>query len=376
MYVDDRSRKRRRVCLMTPNLVPYDAIGNDVRGMAECLQRSGYRAEIYAETVHPDFIGLAETLDVRTHSFWRDSDALLIYHHSMGWSTGESVLSDARCRVVIRYHNVTPPQFFQSYSLDHAAVCEAGQHSTKTIALIPEALFWAASEFNAEDLMGYGASSSHCKVLAPFHSTERLACNPISSEVVKGSKQHRGTKLLFVGGMKPNKGHARLIQVLAAYSDYADPNALLILPGTFDPRLMNYVEALRRFAAQLGVESKVQFVGPVDDSQLRSYYFCADVFVCLSEHEGFCVPLLEAMYFRLPIVAHNCTAIPETIGDAGLLLDENELPSIVESIAVCAEHDDRSRTLTAVGWQRYSDHYSQQRIERNFLSLVEEVFQA
>jgi glycosyltransferase involved in cell wall biosynthesis len=363
------------VCLMTPNLVPYDAIGNDVRGMAECVQRFGYRAEIYAENVHPALSGIAEKLDVKTHSFWRDRDALLIYHHSMGWSVGESVLSNASCRIVIRYHNVTPPRFFQPYSSNYAAVCEAGQHSTEAIALTPEALFWATSEFNAEDLIGCGARSSRCKVLPPFHSTERLASNPMCPEVVHACKQHRGTKLLFVGGLKPNKGHARLIQVLAAYSDYADPNALLLLPGTFDPRLMNYAEALRRFAAQLGVESKVQFVGPVDDSQLRSYYFCADVFLCLSEHEGFCVPLLEAMYFRLPIVAHNCTAIPETVGEAGLLWDENDLASIVESIAVCAERDDRSRTLTTVGWQRYSEHYSEQCIERNVLSLVEECFQ-
>jgi glycosyltransferase involved in cell wall biosynthesis len=151
---------------------------------------------------------------------------------------------------------------------------------------------------------------------------------------------------------------------------------VLLLPGSFDSRLSNYTAALRQFAAQLGVESRVLFVGPVDEAQLRSYYFCADVFLCLSEHEGFCVPLLEAMYFRAPIVAHNSTAIPETVGDAGLVWDEDELRGIVESIAVCAERDDRSHTLAAAGWRRYSEHYSLQRIEQRFLSLVEEAFAA
>lgn len=100
------------------------------------------------------------------------------------------------------------------------------------------------------------------------------------------------------------------------------------------------------------------------------------MFLCLSEHEGFCVPLLEAMHFRTPIIAHNSTAIPETIGQAGLVWDEDDLAFIVESIAICAERDDRSRALAAAGFQRYSEHYSPQRIKQSFLSLVEEAFQA
>jgi glycosyltransferase involved in cell wall biosynthesis len=371
-----RSLKSRRVYLLTPNLVPHDAIGNDVVGMAQSLRRSGYEVEVYAEGIHPALAGTAEKLDMSTHSFWRDREALLIYHHSTGWVNGQAILTDARCCVAIKYHNVTPPRFFEPYSSEYVVSCEAGQLATETVALTPNALFWGDSKFNSEDLIEGGADPNRCRVLAPFHCLNRLAESPLSPEVIQSCRQHRGPKLLFVGGLKPNKGHARLIQVLAAYNSYADPDAVLLLPGSCDPRLANYAAALRQFAAQLGVESKVLFVGPVDDSQLRSYYFCADVFLCLSEHEGFCVPLLEAMHFRTPIVAHNSTAIPETVGDAGLLWEEDELACIVESIAVCAERDDRSRALAAAGFQRYSDYYSPQRIEQHFLSLVEEAFQA
>lgn len=371
-----QSRKPQRVCLMTPNLVPYDAIGNDVQGMAECLRRSGYLVETYAEGVHPALSGVAEILDPKTQGFWRDQDVLLIYHHSIGWPLGQSILAEAKCRVVVKHHNVTPPRFFKPYSADYVISCEAGQIATEAVARTPDALFWGDSEFNNEDLIQRGCDPDRCRVVAPFHGVDRLAKSPLSHDVVQACKQYRGARLLFVGGLKPNKGHARLIQALAAYSSYADPDSVLILPGSCDSRLTNYVQALRHFAGQLGVESRVLFVGPVDESQLRSYYFCADVFLCLSEHEGFCVPLLEAMHFRTPIVAHNCTAIPETVGSAGLVWDENDLGCIVESIAVCAERDDRGRSLAEAGWSRYSEYYAPQRIERTFLSLVEEALQA
>jgi glycosyltransferase involved in cell wall biosynthesis len=367
---------RPRVCLITPHLVQHDAIGNDVLGMAECLRRSGYRVTVYAETVQPELISVADQLDSGTDPFWRSRETLLIYHHSMGWPLGQSILERASCRIVIKHHNVTPPRFFRPYSYDYAVSCQAGQRATEAVALTSGALFWADSEFNAEDLVSCGTDTGRCRILPPFHRIERLAESAVSRDVIYACKQHRGAKLLFVGGLKPNKGHAKLIQALAAYSSYADPDAILLLPGSCDSRLSNYTAALRQFAANLGVESRVRFVGAVDDSQLRAYYFSADVFLCLSEHEGFCVPLLEAMHFRTPIVTHNTTAIPETVGGAGLVWEENELPSIVESIAVCAEHDDRSRTLAAAGFQRYSDHYSPQRIQQKFLSLVEEAFQA
>jgi glycosyltransferase involved in cell wall biosynthesis len=109
---------------------------------------------------------------------------------------------------------------------------------------------------------------------------------------------------------------------------------------------------------------------------LRAHYLAADVFLCLSEHEGFCVPLLEAMYFRVPIVAHRCTAIPETVGEAGLLWEEDEIGCMVDSIAVCAEEDDYRQRLVRLGWDRYSRYYSANQLEQKFLSLVDEATRA
>src|SRR6476660_5833183 len=173
MAVNMCSLQPRRVCLMTPNLVPYDAIGNDVLGMAASLQRSGYKVETYAEVVHPALVGAARKLDMSSQSFWRDRDTLIIYHHSTGWVNGQSILDEARSRIVIKYHNVTPSRFFKPYSSEYVTACEAGQLATDTVALTPNAVFWGDSQFNNEDLIERGADPSRRRVVAPFHCIER-----------------------------------------------------------------------------------------------------------------------------------------------------------------------------------------------------------
>lgn len=216
---------------MTPTLVPHDAIGNDVLGMAESLRKRGYKVETYAEFVHPALAGAAHKLDMGAHSFWRDRQMLLIYHHSTGWVNGQSILNHARCHVVIKYHNVTPPRFFKPYSAEYVTACEAGQLATDAVALTPDAIFWSDSQFNNQDLIERGVDPNRCRVLAPFHCVDRLAESPLACDVIHSCNQHSGLKLLFVGGLKPNKGHARLIQALAACNSHAGLNAVLLLPG-------------------------------------------------------------------------------------------------------------------------------------------------
>jgi glycosyltransferase involved in cell wall biosynthesis len=342
--------------------------------MTLSLRRHGFSVTTYAESVHPAFQGVAEQLDLESLPRFDDKDTLLIYHHSVGWQAGQDVLAQANCRIAIKHHNVTPPRFFEPFSPAHTQACVAGEYATGEVARTPGALFWGDSYYNCAGLIELGAPADRCKVLPPFHSTAEMAASPIAPDIAFARKQHRGPKLLFVGGLKPNKGHIRLIQVLAAYTKHVDRNAILMLPGTFDPQLSRYTDMLRQCAKELDVERNVMFVGPVSASQLRAYYFAADVFLCLSEHEGFCVPLLEAMYFRVPIVAHKCAAIPETVGEAALVWEEHELGCIVESIAACAEGDDLSRCLVAAGWERYSREYSPARIEAQLLSLVEEAW--
>jgi glycosyltransferase involved in cell wall biosynthesis len=368
------SSNGRRVVIMTPALMLYDAIGNDVRGMASTLRSAGLRVEVYAEYVHPDLREEASTIEPRGPAFWGDKEALLIYHHSMGWPLGQKILAGARCRTIVKHHNVTPPEFFEQYSPDHAAGCKAGEDATRQLAANRRAYFWADSQFNADDLMRQGAPFDRCAVLPPFHATEQLSQAAVAPEVIQSCREHSGLKILFVGGIKPNKGHFNLLRALAHHVRRGDPDAMLLLAGAADPRLKQYTEGLRQVATELHVDGNVKFVGSVTPSELRSYYMSADVFLCLSDHEGFCVPLLEAMYFRVPVVAHNCSAIGETLGTAGLVWDRQEMGGIAESLWLCLERDSRYRDLVELGWQRYHQRFSTELIRSRFLALVEEAF--
>jgi glycosyltransferase involved in cell wall biosynthesis len=146
----------------------------------------------------------------------------------------------------------------------------------------------------------------------------------------------------------------------------------LIFIGGCDPRLAGYQQSLRQYArALLLYEDEVVFAGSVTQSQLRTYYAAADTFLCTSEHEGFCVPLVEAMLLRVPIVAWARTAVGETVGNAGLVWEEDDPDLLAESLAAVLESSSLRRTLVEWGFRRYREHFAVARIEQRFLAMVE-----
>lgn len=361
--------------LITTNLAPHDAIGNDLLGMRECLIRAGYRTEAYAADVHPSLANLARPLSMAGEEFRKNPKALLIYHHSMGWPAGEELLETCACRIAVKYHNITPPRYFEPYSDPFTQACRAGEAANFRVAAHRTAMFWGDSSFNCGDLARYGAPRDRCRVLAPFHNTEQMTEVPLDRQLLKRYQGAPGAKILFVGGVKPNKGHLQLIRVFSAYRRKYDSAARLFIVGGMDPRLDAYTNHLRDTVTAYGLENHVVFSGGVSASGLRSYFLMSDVFLCLSEHEGFCVPLIEAMFFRNPVIAAASTAIPETVGDAGILWPEDELACFVESIAVCVENHEVRRGLQEKAWQRFQEKYGRDALAANFLKLVEEILE-
>jgi glycosyltransferase involved in cell wall biosynthesis len=364
----------RRVILVTPSLAPFDAIGNDVIGMRECLARAGFAVELYAGEVHPRLSSVGRKLDLDSQTFWEDREALLVYHHSMGWPEGQDLLESARGRIVVKYHNITPPRFFQPYSDVYTAACRAGECANFRVANHRRAIFWGDSTFNCDDLQRYGAKLSRCRVLAPFHCAEDAVDTPHDRAVLQRYGARSGTKLLFVGGIKPNKGHIQLLRVTAEYKRAYDPDVTLFLPGAIDPRLKAYQRHLEDVIGAHGLHDNVVFPGSVSAAALRSYFLLCDVFLCLSEHEGFCVPLIEAMVHRMPIVAASRTAVGETVDGAGLLWEEDAAGYYVEGIAACMESASTRQTLQTAGFRRFETHFRREVLGGRLLELVEEAF--
>jgi glycosyltransferase involved in cell wall biosynthesis len=349
--------KKRRIHILTPDLVPYDAIGNDVTQMREALLEHGYAVRIFAEGIHPRYAAIAEPLSNAPDHLWQSPEDLLIYHHSTAWGAGETILFKTKNRILIRYHNVTPPHFFSRYSIQYHRACAAGLEATRRIARLRNIDILGASSFNCNDLIALGAPVERCRVLPPLHLTEQLGQEPFDIPTIQLYSGEM-VNILFVGGIKPNKGHIRAIRAFAKYYHQFNSRSRLIFAGGTDNRLRSYTTELRRLAAGLGLNNQVIFTGSITGAELKSLYVSADVFLSASEHEGFCVPLIEAMYFRVPVLAWGKAAVPETMGGCGFVLNDWDELQVASHIGKIATDSELANHLGDLGRIRYRDLFS------------------
>ncbi len=361
-----------RVFLLVPSFQPHDAVGNDVLGMYQVLCEAGYPTTIFAEHIHAAFASITAKLRLEADRFWLDRDAILIYHHAIDWPLGEEVLRRSKNKLVIRYHNVTPPEFYTNYDDFYCSCCRKGVEATQRLAQVHPHRIWGASQFNCEEFVRLGVPRDRCRVSPPIHHTEEIGDASLDTAI---AGDYRGTipNILFVGAFRPNKGHLKAIETFAAYRELSTRPARLFLVGSFDPRLAGYVEELKQYARLLEVEESVFLAQSVSVSQLRAYYSVASVFLCVSEHEGFCVPLVEAMYFRVPIIAWATTAVGETCGGCGVVYEDFDADALAKGIDECVENPSASRSLAQRGRERYESIFSLEAIRPRLLRLVEEV---
>ncbi|MGA3097773.1 MAG: glycosyltransferase [Bryobacteraceae bacterium] len=365
------SRPTLRIFLLVPTFQPHDAVGNDVLGMYRILREAGYDTAIYAEHVHADFAGITSKSRLGADDLWRDPQAILIYHHAIAWDLGEQILRRSKNKIVIKYHNITPPEFFEPYVPRYYEHCVKGMEATRRLAQLHVNFVWGASQYNNEDFIALGIPRERCRVAPPIHHIEELAAAPLDA-VITGAYRDGVPNILFVGAFRPNKGHAKALEVFAAYRRLTACPARLFFVGSFDHLLAGYEEHVKQYARALEVHDEVFLAHSVTLSQLRSYYAMASVFLCVSEHEGFCVPLVEAMHFRAPIVAWANAAVGETCGGCGTILDKFDEVALARAIEECLDNPARSRSMADRGRQRYETAFSPGAIRTRLLELVEE----
>ncbi len=368
------SSTRPRVFVVVPQLQPHDAVGNDVLGMEACFAAAGFQTTILAQWIRPGLEGRARLVDREDPSIWSRPEDILIYHHAIQWELGEKLLASTRTRVVIKHHNVTPAAFYEPYSDEAARSCQEGMEATRRMARLRSAWYWGDSAFNAGELMREGAPPERCRVVPPCHRIEtELACARLDTQVLGRSR--RDARILSVGALRPHKGQRKALEVFARYRELAQENSTLVLVGSSDPRLKTYEEELRERAVALQVAQNVEIVSNATPGQLRAHYLAANVFLCVSEHEGFCVPLAESMYFRLPIVAWGITAVKETCGDAAFVTDRYDPEWLAQRIDGCVEDPALGRDLACRARSRYENEFRPDAIERRLLDLLEEVIE-
>jgi L-malate glycosyltransferase len=291
-----------------------DAIGHEVLGIQRVLRAAGYESEIFVEAVDP-------RLEDVTHDYLElprvsHPDNILIHHFSIG-SRASRLAYALPDRMVLVYHNITPPRFFVDVHPVLMQQCFLGRRELGFFASRCD-LALGDSEYNRQELEAAGFPRTDVLPVIPDFS--HLAVPPDDVNA-KWFDDHR-VNLLFVGRVIPSKRIDDVIRWFHAYKKWFNPRSRLLLVGS-DTGFEHYVITLHDFIARLGV-SDVHLLGHVSNEELVAYYDIADVFVCASEHEGFCVPLIEAFHMGIPVIAYAAAAVPGTMDGGGLLVQTKD----------------------------------------------------
>ena len=357
-----------RIAILTPTLTPADAVSNDVLTMRRVLCERGHEVRIFAENSNLAGEQIAEP--AAALPYLKTSNDVLIYHHSIGCAAGVETLQAASCRKIVKYHNVTPPEFFEGISEQHQRLCESGRSQLKDIVAAQPDLYLAASAFNKSDLIAAGSEEHKTFVVAPFNQADGLRAGEADLDLFD-TYHDDSVNLLTVGGVRPNKGHADLIEAFATYYYNFNGQARLFIVGAANNAFDRYAATLRQLIDWWSIDSRIVFTGEVSNESLKSYYLLADALLMTSEHEGFCVPLVEAMAMKVPIVAYASTAIPETAQDTALIWDERDPYLMAQSIDFLQTNEAARMALVYRGSRRYEENFSNQVIEKQFLKLLD-----
>ena len=351
-----------RIVQMLPTLSYGDAIGNHALTLFSALKKAGYRTEIYARNIDKR---IRQKAFCYVDKYKDDKDTVILYH----LSTGDDLnvrMCGFRARKVIIYHNITPAFFFEDYRTAGYGLCLSGERQMKKLAGSAE-FCMADSAFNARELKeaGYGCPIRVMPILISFADYEKKP----SEKVLQKYRNDGYTNILFTGRIAPNKKQEDLIEAFFCYHNSINPKSRLLIVGSAgekDPyykRLLDYVEKLHL--------EDVIFTGHIPFDEILAYYHLADVFLCMSEHEGFCVPLVEAMFFGIPIIAYDSTAIGETLGGSGILLKEKD-PAFTAEVIHRVVSDEKLRAQMIADEKERLAYFDNERIKKEFLETLEE----
>ena len=334
-----------------------DAVTNQMFFIQQSLKEVGIGGEIFAKEIRD--VPASRAKPLAAESLWGCD--LLLLHHSHGNPALDEILKVDVPKALV-YHNITPEKFFQ-HDPYIAQLCRLGR---KQLPLIRRAVVanFADSQFNSWELETQG-----------FPRSPKLPLFHLGSDAPPVRKKKRGKgaprTLLFVGKLAPHKNQALLVKVCYYLNRFSGQSWDLVLVGGKDPIYGEYVRSL---AKVLGVLPHVRFVGRADDREVEKYYRQADAFVCVSLHEGFCVPLVEAMKAGVPIFALPLAAVKETLGGAALQLKTQKPHRIAAIIAAALEKDRYPRAILKTQARRLQQMrplQSKARVQKLCMKLVE-----
>ncbi len=334
------------VLQFAPQLCRHDAVGNEVFALRTMLGL--LRIECHVCCDHTDV-----SSDWRIHSRRRAArfraDTSLI-HYSHGSASYREVFSRPGHKTLV-YHNITPPEYFRGANRSMEEASRRGRLELPEYAFRTD-LALAHSTFSARELAAAGFRNV---AVLPYVLWEPLYRLAPDLSVARRFSSDGWVNLLTVGRVAPHKRLEDCLFVFDYFKRFVRAKSRFFIVGHWDGNEA-YLARLQRLVAKLGTPD-VHFTGRVPQETLNAFFEIAGAFLCLSEHEGFCVPLVEAMRYGVPVFAYASTAVPETLRGSGVLFAEKSWPVIAEAIGLVLE-DAALRRQLAGEERRAAEYYS------------------
>ncbi|MCX6577092.1 MAG: glycosyltransferase family 4 protein [Candidatus Aminicenantes bacterium] len=336
-----------------------DAISDEMLEIQSVLQERGFRSEIFVKLYDPRSAG--HVRDYRDYKKCSAPDNVVIFHFSIG-SPVSKLFFRVPDRKMMIYHNITPHEYFVDAHRILARECYKGRLE---INLFVDKVDLAVgdSEFNRRELQAVGYKATGVlPILMNFSKFDRPG-DPVTRSLFDNGK----TTLLFVGRLIPNKKFEDIIKTYYLYKKYFNPDSQLILAGDYRG-LERYFSSLQELVARLNLMD-VHFSGHIDFAELLAFYQAAHVFLSMSEHEGFGVPLLEAFYMNIPVIAYSGGAVEETMNGGGVILRHKDVlrtAALIDRI----QRDQALRKTIIDGQLKALQKYSRENVSRMLLEHI------
>jgi glycosyltransferase involved in cell wall biosynthesis len=341
-----------------------DSIGQDLANQVRALSAAGIKSRVFAgnhrPSLYPDFA--VENIE-RLSNVLASSPAPIIYHWCDGWPELDNFLKKLRKPVILRWHNNTPPWFFPSYSFELTARTLNGFISVLEMIKSPHVSFMVNSDYSARQLEVLGVSRKRISVVYPV--SDYLSSTGFSVRDETGPSG--SLRILFVGRIVSNKGHLHILKTAEVLRDRFGVQPVLMFPGRTDSALAKYVSEIKTRARNLKLE--LHMPGEITQENLKRTFQRADVFLCLSEHEGFGLPVIEAMRSGLPVVGYRSSAIAETLQDHPLAFDELDYTDIASRL-FCLTDPAIGKAISQYQAECILPRFSSVRVNRDLFSAL------
>ena len=340
-----------------------DAIGDSARRVRTLLRDMGHRSEVYALTIDDELQGDVRAFGDRSAT----SGDVTIFHYALP-SPMTAAFASLPSGRVLQYHNVTPARYFAPYDPALFRLASLGREELGTLAGRAD-LALGDSDYNRRELDAMGFERTGVFPIAvDTERITRLVHRPALESILDDGL----VNFLFVGRIAPNKKIEDHIRLAEIYKRHVDAYYRFIFVGRYDvvPRYYSMIRALMSDFRLLN--DRFIFTGPIPDEELAIYYRHAAVYISLSEHEGFCVPLVEAMAADLPVLAYSAAAVPDTLGGAGVQFAPKDLEYAAELLGSLAFDDDLRADVIAGQRRRLAD-FGDARITRELAALVQQL---